>query len=411
MRSVVVVGAGQGGVSAVESLRERGFDGDITLVDASHELPYRRPPLSKAYLSGEVDRASLSFRPPRFYEEVAIRLELGSAAAHVDHSRRRVTLASGLALRYDHLVLALGSTPRRWTGEGCDLAGIHYLGAAEDADRLREGMKQAATLTVIGGGFIGLEVASTAAKAGLRVTVLESSDRVMARALSPIASEHLTQRHRNLGVDVRTKVTVDAIVGSAGAVSGVRLGSGEIVPSELVLVGIGSQAVTSPLDSTFIDASLRAIRVNELLLSDDMNISAIGDAAAFPRNDARIRLESVQNAADQGRAVAARLTGVPSRYSAVPWFWTEQAGVKVQMAGLASGATEFVVRGNADAGRFSVFSFHDGQLLGAESFGRSADHIAVRNLLAAHAPLRPDQASDNEFDLAAYAKAASIASA
>ena len=408
MRPVLIVGGGQGGVSTAESLRDRGYDGPIRMLDAGSEVPYRRPPLSKAYLTGQADAAGLRFRPESFYAELGIDLLLGTAMAGIDHSARQLLLADGSRLDYDHLVLATGSAPRPWPGPGAGLEGVLQLATLEDADRMRAALAGAGSLTIIGGGFIGLEAASTAIKAGLSVTVLEAADRVMARALTPFSSEHLVQRHRELGVDLRTGVLVEQLLGDGRAVTGVRLVSGETIPSDLVLVSVGSAANVAGLSAELVDEQLRAIRVDELLLTADSNVSAIGDAAAFLRGGARIRLESVQNATDQARAVAARLTGDPAPYAAVPWFWTEQAGVKVQMAGLTAAADSFVVRGDPAGDRFSVFAFDGQELRGAESFGRPGDHIAVRTLLGAEAELSPAQAADLDFDLAAHARSAAL---
>ncbi|MGM7678574.1 NAD(P)/FAD-dependent oxidoreductase [Microbacterium sp. A94] len=409
MRPVVIIGAGQGGTTTAEALRDRGFDGAITLVDASVELPYRRPPLSKAFLSGDLDRESLVFRPTSFYEELDVELALGESAIGIDNSRKHLELAHGRKLGYDHLVIATGSSPCPWPGTGAQLDGVFQLSTVDDAERLRTAMRSGAALTVIGGGFIGMEVASTARKAGLDVTVLEKAERVMARTLTALASDVLVEKHRGLGVTVRTAVSVDAIVGSAGRVTGVRLDSGELLPSDLVLVGVGSAASIGPAGADLCDKSLRAIRVDEFLRTIDPSVSAIGDVAAFPRGRRGIRLESVQNATDQARSVAARLTGQTTPYITTPWFWTEQAGVKLQIAGLVAGADRYVVRG--DSGRFSIFAFNDGGLLGAESFSNPADYIAVRALLTHGLCITPEQAQDQDFDLAALARSGSSVAA
>ncbi|MGM7670545.1 NAD(P)/FAD-dependent oxidoreductase [Microbacterium sp. A93] len=406
MRSVVIVGAGQAGTTTAEALRDREYDGAITLVDASIERPYRRPPLSKALLSGDLDRESLAFRPMSFYEKLDIELALGESAVGIDNSRKRLELSHGRKLDYDHLVIATGSAPRPWPGSGAKLGGVFQLSTVDDAECLRAAMQSGAKLTVIGGGLIGMEVASTARKAGLEVTVLETAARTMARTLTAVASDVLVEKHRGLGVTVRTAVSVDAIVGAAGRVTAVRLSSGELLPSDLVLVSVGSAANIAPAGADLCDTSLRAIRVNEFLRTMNPSVSAIGDVAAFPYGGRDIRLESVQNATDQARSVAAGLTGQTTPYITAPWFWTEQAGVKLQIAGLVAGADRYVVRGDSDSGRFSIFAFNDGGLLGAESFSKPADHIAARSLLT-HGPcITPEQAQDQDFDLAALARSA-----
>ena len=403
MRPIVILGAGQGGTSTAESLRDRGYDGPLMLVDASEELPYRRPPLSKAFLAGTADRASLAFRPASFYDNLGIELILGTAAVEVDHGPRRVRLASGEHLAYEHLVLATGSRPRPWPSEGASLENVFHLSTLDDAERVRAAMRDATTLTVIGGGFIGLEAASTARDAGLDVTVLEAGPRVMARALTVTASEELTRRHRANRIDIRTNVEIDRIISDGTRAVGVLLATGEHIPTDMLLVGVGSVAATPTVRPDLRDDS-GAIRVDALLRTADPGVSAIGDAAAFPWRGRRIRLESVQNATDQGRSVAARLTGKESPYSSTPWFWTEQAGIKLQMAGLHEGAEREVILGDQEGGRFSVLAFRDDALLGGESFGRAAEHIAIRRLLDSGRALSPDLAATEGFDLVAFSK-------
>ncbi|MBN3931854.1 FAD-dependent oxidoreductase [Streptomyces verrucosisporus] len=409
---VVVVGAGQGGVETVAALRARGFPGRITLVAEETALPYQRPPLSKGYLLGTVDRAGLELRPDDFFSALDIDLVRGDRAAGIDRDRGAVELDSGRELPYGRLVLATGSRPRRLPVAGADLEGVRTLRSLAGADELRGRLTDGRELdvVVVGAGFLGLELAATARTLGHRVTVVEASARVMSRVVTEAVSEHVAAEHRGQGVRVLTRREVVALHGGTGPedpghVRVVELDGGERLAADLVVVGIGALpnvelATAAGLlvgDGVIVDPRLR---------TSDPDVYAVGDCARFPSpwTGRHVRLESVQNASDQARRVAADILGETGPYTALPWFWSEQYGLRLQMAGLTAGHDEAVVAGDPDAGRFSVFCFRAGRLTGVESVNRPADHGISRRLLASGTDLTPRDVARPGFDLRAHAQ-------
>jgi 3-phenylpropionate/trans-cinnamate dioxygenase ferredoxin reductase subunit len=399
---VVIVGAGHGGVQAAASLREEGYDGKIVLLSAEPHLPYQRPPLSKAFLKREVAADALPLRGEAFYAQRHIDLLLEEEARSIDRGRRLLHLASGATLSYRHLVLATGGRQRRPPLEGAGLDGVLTLRSLADAERLRERLDRAASVAVIGAGFIGLEFAAVAAGRGLKVHILELGERPMGRAVSPVVSDFYTRAYRALGADIRFGASVVSLEGDAGKVTRLRLASGERLPVDLVLVGIGMLPCVELAAAAGL-ACPDGIEVDEAMSTADAAISAIGDCALHPNVFAgrRLRLESVQNAVDQARVVAKRVCGRLARYTAVPWFWSDQGDLRLQIAGLVHGADKLVLRGAPNEGGFSVFAFADGRLLGVESINRPGDHMAARRLLGGNIPIRPEEASDPQFDLKA----------
>lgn len=402
---VVIVGAGHAGVNAAAFLREDGYEGRIVLVSAEAAAPYQRPPLSKAYLKGEATAESLILRGPAFYKDQRVELLSGEKVATLDRAARRVALESGSSLTYSHLVLAMGAMARPASFSGSELGGVLTLRDLADAQALKPRMEAAKQIVVIGAGFIGLEFAATARAKGAEVDVVEFTPRVMGRAVSAPISDFYAARHLASGVRLHLGVGVAAIEGADGRVNAVALADGRRLPADLVLVGIGilpkqrlaSQGGLAVANGVLTDAAMT---------TSDENISAIGDLTMHPNAFAgrRIRLESVQNALDQARVVAKKLTGKPAHYDAVPWFWSDQGPLKLQIAGLADGCDAFVTRGDAEEGAFSVFCFAAGRLRCVESVNRPADHMVARRLLAADQPnLSPQEAADPSFDLKARA--------
>lgn len=398
--NVVIAGAGHAGVQVALSLRQEGYAGGITLLNDEPGLPYQRPPLSKAYLMGKIDAVALQFRPASFYADQDIALVAGRAAA-IDRQNRRLVLASGAALAYDHLVLATGAHNRPLNVPGAALAGVFGVKTRADADALAPLLATARHAVVIGAGFIGLEFAAVAAAAGVKVQVLELGDRPMARAVSQPMSALFCAAHEGWGVQFHFRSSVWKIVGTDGHVAGVVTADGKLAPAELVVFGIG----VIPNVALALEAGLaidNGIRVDSHLLTSDPHISALGDVAAFPcahHGEQSLRLESVQNAVDQGRLVAARLVGKLAPYAALPWFWTDQGTLKLQMAGLAFGADNDVVLGDATAQQMSVLRFRGEQLLAVESCNRAGDHMAARKILARPPALTPAVAAADGFDL------------
>ncbi|NMG42171.1 pyridine nucleotide-disulfide oxidoreductase [Aromatoleum toluvorans] len=401
--SVVIVGAGHGGVQVAISLRQEGFRGRIVLVNDEPGLPYQRPPLSKAYLLGKINATAMLFRPETFYADQRIELVHDRVAA-IDRQNRRVMLDSGSALDFGHLVLATGAHNRPLNVPGSTLSGIFGIKTKADADLLSPLVKQARNVVVIGAGFIGLEFAAVAAAEGAAVEVLELGDRPMARAVSPQMSELFRAAHQGWGVKFNFRTGLAELEGEDGKVSAVTTSDGRRLPAELVVYGIG----VIPNVQLALEAGLdidNGIRVNSSLLTSDPHISALGDVAAFPcvqNGENLTRLESVQNAVDQGKLIAARLVGKPTPYTALPWFWTDQGNLKLQIAGLSIGADNYVTLGDAAAQQLSVLCFRGEELIAVESCNRPGDHVFARKILARPPALTPAAAAAPDFDLKAW---------
>lgn len=400
MTGVIIIGAGQAGLQAAASARDEGYEGPITLVGEEAYAPYQRPPLSKAYLKGEMDEEGLELRGGDFYAESGIDLVTSVRAEAIDRAARTVRLSDGRALGYDQLVLAMGARNRPLNVAGADLAGVMFLRGLDDAKAVKAAVPGAQRAVVIGAGFIGLEFAAVAAAKGLDVTVVEIGPRVMGRALSAPMSDFFAAEHRKMGVTLRLEEGVDAIAGHEGRATGVVLRSGETLAADIVLIGIGvlpeielaERAGLDTADGVVVDAQLR---------TNDPAIFAIGDLALHPTRFAPrpVRLESVQNAIDQGRALGATLAGRPTTYEKVPWFWSDQGSFKLQMAGLNLDCDQAVLRGDPAGGAFSVFSFRQGRLVSVDSVNKPVDHMAARKLLTNDVALTPEQAADEAFDL------------
>ena len=403
MNGIVVVGTGQAGFQLGASLRENGYAGPVTLVGDEPGLPYGRPPLSKAYMLGKTDAAGLSLRPEAYFAEHRLSVRGGERAAAIDRAGRRLLLASGETLPYDHLVLAAGARNRPLPVPGADLPGVHQLRTLAEADALKAALAGATSVAVVGAGFIGLEFAAVCAQAGMPVTVIEGLDRPLARAVSADMAALIEASHVAAGVRFLFGSAVSRIVGPERA-RAVALADGREVAADLVLVGIG----VIPNDALAAAAGLRVengVAVDAMLATEDPAISAIGDCASFPSphaDGARVRIESVQNAVDGARCLAARLAGRPAAFAAVPWFWSDQGPLKLQIAGL-SGPQDQAVRRDAPGAGVSVFRYRDGRLASVESLNRPADHMIARRLLQAGRGPAPDQAADPGFDLKALA--------
>jgi 3-phenylpropionate/trans-cinnamate dioxygenase ferredoxin reductase component len=399
--TVAIIGAGQAGLQVAASLRELQFAGRVVLVGDEPHLPYQRPPLSKGYLLGEAQEAQLHLRPGAFFEKFKIELRTGRRALAIDRTRKLVGLDDASVVAYDQLVLATGARNRPLPVPGADLINVFYLRTLDESSALRASMAAAKSVVVIGAGFIGLEFAAAARKQGLSVTVLDVAQRPMARALSRTMSSLFQREHEKLGVELRFGAQVSRLVGELGRVRAVELGDGTRLAADLVVVGIGvipNVELAAGCELEIDDG----IAVDQHLQTSDPSISAIGDVAAHVNHHARgrrVRLESVQNASDQARCIAQRIVGKPAPYQAVPWFWSHQAHLKLQMAGLPSPGCEEVLRGDPDAGSCSVFLFCGGTLVCVESLNRAADHMLARRLLASDLGLTPEQAADSSFDL------------
>lgn len=401
---ILIIGAGQAGMQIAVSLRESEFAGEITIVGEEAYAPYQRPPLSKAYLAGDSDEESLEFRNPNFYAENKIKLVTGEKiiGAEFVAGGGIATAASGQTFAFDKLALAPGSTPRKLTLEGAELDGVLYLRDLEDAKALKDRWDGAENLVVIGGGFIGLEVAAAARKAGKTVTVLEVADRLMARAVSPITSEFYREAHERRGTSIRLGVQMNKFIGAEGKVTGVELSDGSVVKAEIVMVGIGVIARGEVAESLGLETTNGAIVVNEFAETSNPLVVAAGDAVLLPYplgGSAQVRLESVQNAVDQAKVAAATLLGTKEAYHAVPWFWSDQADLKLQIAGLSMGYDQTVLRGSQAEEHFSVLYYRDSQLIAIDAVNDVPDYMAVRRALAAGHNIPANLASDSSIAL------------
>jgi 3-phenylpropionate/trans-cinnamate dioxygenase ferredoxin reductase subunit len=379
---VVIVGAGQAGFQLAASLRLNGYDGPVTLIGDEPHIPYQRPPLSKAFLSGKQDAHHLFLRPASFYSANRIDLLTGETVTAIDRVGRRVKLASGSSLPYETLVLAVGARIRE-----LPLDGVCYLRTLDDSLAIQARLRTVEHVVIAGGGFIGLEIAAVARSLGKSVTVVELQPRLMPRVVSPVISDFYRKLHSEHEVEIVLGTTVSGITGSR-------------LPAGLVIAGIG----VLPNESLARDAGLpvnNGIVVDEHLRTEDENIYAVGDCASHPNPFAggRVRIESVQNAIDQAVCVAGAITGRCTPYRDVPWFWTDQFDVRLQMVGLSAGYDRVVTRGSLEDRKFSVFYFRDDRLLAIDSVNRPGDHMAGRKLLAHRVPLTPDQAADESLDL------------
>ena len=380
---LLVVGGSYAAVNIVIGAREAGYDGRIRLLSAEPHLPYQRPPLSKAYLLGRDDEAALVIRAEAFYRQQEVDLLLGRSAVQIDRSRGCVRLDDGLVLPYDRLALATGARVRRLPVAGADLDGVLYLRSLEDARLLRDKLAAAERLVVVGGGFVGLEAAASAIQLGKQVTVLESQDRLLARALAAPLAEFLAGAHQRRGVALEFGAQVAALEGDLGRVRAVCTEDGRRFAADLVVVGIGSIPNTELAQTAGI-ACRDGILVDRFTQTDDPRVFAAGDCARHPsRAGDWLRLESVQNAAEQGRITGATMAGRQIPYEAVPWFWSDQYDLKLQMAGLAAGADRTVCRGEPAEDRFSLFHYRNDRLIAVESVNRPAEHMLARKLLAA----------------------------
>lgn len=402
---VAIIGAGQAGFQAAASLRDSGFAGRVILIGDEPVLPYQRPPLSKSYLAGQSGADDLWLRPTEFYAKHQIDLVCGDAVTAIDRGQRRLHLASGIEFSWDHLVFATGAGCRPLAVPGAELDGVLTLRTLADADALRQRLEEAREVVVVGAGFIGLEFASVALARGSLVHIIEVTRQPMGRVVSVPVSRFFTEAHIGWGADVALGTGVVRILGSGGRVTGVETTDGRHIPADLVLICIG----VIPNAQLAGDAGLTiddGIVVDEYLVTSDPAISAIGDCANFPTPfaPARVRLESVQNAVDQGRCVADRLAGRPVPYQKVPWFWSDQGDLKLQIAGITIGHDQSVLRGDPANRSFSVFCFRGRRLIGVESVNRTADHVIARRLLAGDPLLSPEQAADESYDLRAHAR-------
>jgi len=398
---VLIVGAGQAGAQAAISLRQLGFQGSIGIVGAEPAAPYERPPLSKAYLAGEIDSAKLSIRPPAFWDQQQVSLRTGVRISRVDAAAHLATTQTGETIGYSHLIWAAGGEPRRLSCAGADLPGVHVVRTTADVDEIRAELGGITRVVVIGGGYIGLESAAILVKAGKQVTVLEAMDRVLARVTAPEVSRFYEAQHRAHGVDVRLGTAVECLVGEGGRVSAVRLADGQELPADMVIVGIGLVPEVQALKEAGAACS-NGIEVDGRCRTSLPDVYAVGDCALHENRyagGARVRLESVQNAVDQSKVVAANLAGVPTDYNAVPWFWSNQYDLRLQTVGLSLGYDDAVLRGDPASRSFSVVYLGQGRVLALDCINAAKDFVAGKKLVSQQSHLSREQLADVSVDL------------
>ena len=388
---VLIVGAGHGGAQAALALRQQKFEGTIALLGDEPEPPYERPPLSKDYFSGEKEFERILIRPHAFWGERNVDLLLSRRVTAVDPAAHRVTTADDATIGYGTLIWATGGSPRRLACEGHDLAGVHAVRTHADVDAMLSEIGQVENVVVIGGGYIGLEAAAVLTKFGKKVTVLEALDRVLARVAGEPLSRFYEAEHRAHGVDVRLGARVEGMVGfqpvdnavEAARVTGVRMADGEVIPAEMVIVGIGILPAIEPL-ITAGAAGGNGVDVDDHCRTSLPDIYAIGDCAAHANafaGGAKIRLESVQNANDQATTAAKAIVGQEAPYHAVPWFWSNQYDLRLQTVGLSTGHDDVVVRGDPATRSFSVIYLKDARVIALDCVNATKDYVQGRALV------------------------------
>ncbi|MEM9705770.1 MAG: FAD-dependent oxidoreductase [Pseudomonadota bacterium] len=401
VKKVLIVGAGHAAGQCAATLRQKKYDGDITLVGDEAHPPYQRPPLSKDYLAGELETARLYVKPPAFFEKENVTLHLNKSAQSIDRKEKKVSFSDDHVEAYDKLVLATGARVRKLNCPGADLPGVGYVRSIVDVEAMQEAFsKEGARIVIVGAGYIGLEVAAVAAKRGLDVTVLEIGERVMARVTSPTVSDFFQRFHKDRGVDIRLGVGIEAFEGD-GRVETAVLTTGEKIPCDMAVVGVG----ILPNDDLAREAGLETddgIIVDAITQTSDPDIFAIGDCTRHPSNyfGGMLRLESVHNAIEQGKTAAAAILGDAAPYDQVPWFWSNQFDLKLQTVGICTGRYDReVVRGSVDDAKFSVFYLSGDQLIAVDSINMPGDHMASRRIIAMKRPVDGDMLEDPDFEL------------
>ena len=396
MAAMVVVGAGQAAGQAAASLRQAKYEGEIVILGDESHPPYQRPPLSKQYLSGEHGLEKVYLRPAKFYKDRDIDLRTNVTVSKIDPANKTVSLKDGETLEYEKLLIATGSRPRKLNIKGSNLDGIHYLRTIADVDGISEAMKTAKSVCIVGGGYIGLEVASVAVVAGLEVNVLEMEDRILQRVTTAEMSEFYHNLHTGRGVKIHVDTTCSGFEGS-GKVERV-LCFDKSIEADLVIVGIG----IIPNTELAADAGLNCengILVNDHCQTSDENIYAAGDCTSHPNPilGRRLRLESVPNAMDQARAATANMLGGDKVYATVPWFWSDQYELKLQMVGFSSDGDTQVVRGDKEANQFAVFYLKDGAVVAVDAVNSPREFMVAKQLYGKQ--VGAGQLADSEFDL------------
>ena len=398
MPTTIIAGAGHAGGQTAISLRQAGYEGRIVVCGDEPVPPYQRPPLSKKYLSGELALERVFLRPESFYSRNDIELRLGNAVREIDRERLTVRLEDGDSLAFTDLVIATGSRPRRLDAPGAELGNIFYLRTLADSDVIRNALVAGRRLAVVGGGYIGLEIASTAKGLGLEVCVIEAADRILGRVTAPEMSAYYTSAHRARGVDIRLSTSIAAFEGD-GTIEAVNCVD-ETIPADVVVVGIG----IVPEQELAASAGIRCddgVVVDERCATSVDHIYAVGDCTRHPNPvlGRTLRLESVHNALEQARTAAANIAGTPTKYEQVPWFWSDQFDLKLQMVGMSQGYDTIVQRGSMDADDFAMFYLKDGVLTAVDAVNRPREFMACRKLVPERPRIDPTKLADESIPM------------
>jgi 3-phenylpropionate/trans-cinnamate dioxygenase ferredoxin reductase component len=398
---VLIVGGGHSGAQAAIALRQNKFAGTIAIVSNENELPYERPPLSKDYLSGDKSFERLLIRPAAFWEERNIDMLLGHRVDAVLPADKAVSISEKEPIGYGQLIWATGGSPRRLMCEGANLHGVHVVRDKSDVDGMLDELKQVTNIVIIGAGYIGLEAAAVLRKMGKDVTVLEAQERALARVAGPELSTFFETEHRAHGVDLRTNITVEALTEEDGGVAGVQLEDGEVIPAQMVIVGIG----IIPAVAQLLDAGAtcgNGVDIDEYCRTSLPDIFAIGDCAAHVNGFAGgeiVRVESVQNANDMANAVAKTITGEATVYQATPWFWSNQYDLRLQTVGLSNGYDQTVLRGDPAERSFSIIYLRGGKVIALDCVNATKDYVQGRKLVEAGAVIAPEDLADKSRQL------------
>jgi 3-phenylpropionate/trans-cinnamate dioxygenase ferredoxin reductase subunit len=396
---MVIIGAGLAGLTVAETLRAEGYEGPVTLLGDEPYGPYHRPPLSKGYLLGETQEAQLTMRADAMLAKKNITLKVGAGGTAIDRTTRQVTLADGNTLDYDGLALCTGSRLRPLPLAGATAKGVFDLRSLDDAKAIAAALESAQNVVVIGGGFIGLEVAAAARKKGKPVTVLEAADRLMARVVAPLISQFYFDLHTGHGVQVVLGAMVSELVTQDGHIAAVKTKDGREFATDLLIVGIGILPNQELAQAAGIECN-SGIVVDACSRTNDPAIVAAGDNTARRLDDGSFRrLESVQNATEQAKSAAFSLLGKVREFNATPWFWSDQYDIKLQMVGLTAGFDQVVTRGNPATNKFSAFYYRAGQLIAVDSLNQPAEHMAARKLFEKSVSPSAEQAANQDFHL------------
>lgn len=398
MPTTAIVGAGHAAGQLAASLRQEGYDGEIVIIGDELHVPYQRPPLSKAYLAGDQGLEKVYLRPAKFYEDKNIDLRLGEAVTAIDTSAQTLTTDEGATLAWDDLVLATGGRPRKLSIDGSDLGGIHYLRSISDVDGIRAEMASGRNLVIVGGGYIGLEVASIGIKLDATVHVLEMEDRILQRVTTPEMSAFYDRLHSGRGVNIHTNTQASAFKGADGRVTHVVTADGRELAADLVIVGIGIIPNTELAEAAGLTCS-NGIVVDERCKTSHPHVYAIGDVSNHPNPllDRRLRLESVPNAMEQARVVANNITGGDKTHAAIPWFWSDQYELKLQMVGFSSDGEDQVTRGDTSSNSFITFYLAGGKLVAADAVNDPKSFMVAKSLIGKS--VDADKLADQDVEL------------